>query len=263
MAAAHPAPEPHGEGPPIAAESVVSLSQANRRREQCVRRFYLRPLAGARRAIPRIIHGARVAITSTARSERRIAMRRSGVGADASSASADPARGPWRSTAKSCQLPGTPRSSTLPRSSKLVPEPTTRSRTVRETRMSPAPAWPRMRAAFPPRHERTADPTARRGTSASAEGRRERRRLAREAVGELPALDTGKTRLVSIATDKPVLPQLCGHGPVPALRAVYPRRGPPLRFRVRRPCEELTFSPISNPAGLRSPCKEICDDRHS
>ena len=60
----------------------------------------------------------------------------------------DPARGPWRSTASSCQVPGTPRSSTLPRSSKPVPEPTTRSRTVRETRMSPAPAWPRMRAAM-------------------------------------------------------------------------------------------------------------------
>ena len=45
-------------------------------------------------------------------------------------------------------MPGTPRSSTLPRSSKPVPEPTTRSRTVRETRISPAPAWPRMRAAM-------------------------------------------------------------------------------------------------------------------
>ncbi len=90
----------------------------------------LRPVAGARRAIPRRIHGARLAITSTARSERRITVRGPGVGIDASSASADPARGPWRSTAKSCQLPGTPRSSTLPRSSKPVPEPTTRSRTV-------------------------------------------------------------------------------------------------------------------------------------
>jgi short-chain fatty acids transporter len=38
-------------------------------------------------------------------------------------------------------VPGTPRSSTLPRSSKPVPDPTTRSRTVRETRISPAPAW--------------------------------------------------------------------------------------------------------------------------
>ena len=79
----------------------------------------------------------RLAITSTARSERRIAVRGPGVGVDASSASADPARGPWRSTARSCQVPGTPRSSTLPRSSKPVPEPTTRSRTVRETRISP------------------------------------------------------------------------------------------------------------------------------
>jgi len=46
------------------------------------------------------------------------------VGIDASSASADPARAPWRSTASSCQVPGTPRSSTLPRSANPVPEPT-------------------------------------------------------------------------------------------------------------------------------------------
>ena len=104
--------------------------------------------AGERLAIPRRIHGVRLAITSTARSVRRIAVRGPGVGVDASSASADPARGPWRSTASSCQVPGTPRNSTLPRSSKPVPEPTTRSRTVRETRMSPAPAWPRIRAAM-------------------------------------------------------------------------------------------------------------------
>ena len=97
-----------------------------------------RPVAGARRPIPRRIHGVRLAITSTARSERRIAVRGPGVGVAASSASDDPARAPRRSTAKSCQLPGTPRSSTLPRSSKPVPEPTTGSRTVRETRMSPA-----------------------------------------------------------------------------------------------------------------------------
>ena len=45
-------------------------------------------------------------------------------------------------------MPGTPRSSTLPRSSKPVPEPTTRSRTVRETRISPGPAWPTIRAAM-------------------------------------------------------------------------------------------------------------------
>jgi hypothetical protein len=37
-----------------------------------------------------------------------------GVGVDASSASTDPAGGPWRSTASSCQVPGTPRSATLP-----------------------------------------------------------------------------------------------------------------------------------------------------
>jgi hypothetical protein len=53
-----------------------------------------RPVAGARRATPRRIHGARLAITSTARSERCIAVRRPGVGIDASSASADPAGGP-------------------------------------------------------------------------------------------------------------------------------------------------------------------------
>ena len=45
-------------------------------------------------------------------------------------------------------MPGTSRSSTLPRSSKPVPEPTTRSRTVRATRMSPGaeqkrPGWKR------------------------------------------------------------------------------------------------------------------------
>jgi hypothetical protein len=54
----------------------------------------LRRVAGARRAIPRRIRGARLAITSTARSERRITVRRPGVGIDASSASGDPARGP-------------------------------------------------------------------------------------------------------------------------------------------------------------------------
>jgi len=91
-----------------------------------------RPVAGARWAIPRRIHGVRVAITSTARSERRIAVRRPGVGIDASSASADPARAPSRVTARSCQVPGTPRSSTAPRSTRPVPEPTTRSRTVRQ-----------------------------------------------------------------------------------------------------------------------------------
>ena len=41
--------------------------------------------------MPRRIHGVRLAIISTARSERRIAVRGPGVGADASSASADPA----------------------------------------------------------------------------------------------------------------------------------------------------------------------------
>ena len=103
---------------------------------------------GARRAIPRRIHGVRLAITSTARSERRIPGRGPGVGVDASSASTDPAGGPWRSTARSCQVPGTPRSSTLPWSSNPVHEPTTRSRTVQETRMSPAPAWPQILAAM-------------------------------------------------------------------------------------------------------------------
>jgi hypothetical protein len=40
---------------------------------------------------------------SKARSDRRIAVRRLGVGVDASSASADPKRAPSRSTASSCQ----------------------------------------------------------------------------------------------------------------------------------------------------------------
>jgi hypothetical protein len=61
-------------------------------------------VAGARRAIPRRIHGVRRAINSTARSERRIAVRGPGVGVDTSCASADPAGGPWRSTAR--ELPG-------------------------------------------------------------------------------------------------------------------------------------------------------------
>lgn len=38
---------------------------------------------------------------------------------------------------------------------------------------------------------------------AATEARRERRRLAREAVGELPAADADRTRLVSIPTDNP------------------------------------------------------------
>src|SRR5580693_2312647 len=58
-----------------------------------------RPVAVARRATPRRIHGVRLAIAATARSERRIAVRGPGVGVDTSSASADPAGGPWRSTA--------------------------------------------------------------------------------------------------------------------------------------------------------------------
>ena len=102
----------------------------------------LRLVAGASRATPRRIHGVCRAITASARSERRIAVRGPGVGVDASSASGDPARAPSRATANSCQVPGTPRNSTLPRSSKPVPEPTTRSRTVRDTRISSAPAWP-------------------------------------------------------------------------------------------------------------------------
>src|SRR6201999_4604931 len=87
---------------------------------------------GVMRAMPRRIHGVRLAITATARSERRIAVRGPGVGVDASCASADPAGGPWGLTASSCQVPGTPRNSTLPRPSKPAPEPTPKSRTVRD-----------------------------------------------------------------------------------------------------------------------------------
>jgi hypothetical protein len=58
---------------------------------------HLRPVAGARRAVPRRIHGALLAITSTARSDRRIVVRRpGGVGVDATSASTDPAGAPLR-----------------------------------------------------------------------------------------------------------------------------------------------------------------------
>ena len=103
-------------GVPI--NDVEDSDTSNRADSPAVQR---RPVAGARWAIPRRIHGARLPITSTARSERRIAVRRPGVGIDASSASCDPARGPWRSTASSSQVPGTPRSSTLPRSSKPDP----------------------------------------------------------------------------------------------------------------------------------------------
>ena len=38
---------------------------------------------------------------------------------------------------------------------------------------------------------------------AAAEGRRERRRLAREAVGELSGLDTDRTRVVSVPINNP------------------------------------------------------------
>ena len=51
----------------------------------------LRSVVGARRATPRRIHGVRLAIAETARSERRIAVRGPGVGIDTSAASADPA----------------------------------------------------------------------------------------------------------------------------------------------------------------------------
>ena len=49
---------------------------------------------GRGRDIPRRIHGVRLAVTSTARSDRRIAVRGPGVGVDASLASADAARAP-------------------------------------------------------------------------------------------------------------------------------------------------------------------------
>ncbi len=127
---------------------IVAVGAQVQRDLRHSRHGWSRSVAGARRAAPRRIHGVRFAITATARSDRRIAVRGPGVGVDASFASAESACAPWRSTASSSQLPGTPRNSTLPRSSKPVPEPTTRSRTVRETRISPAPAWPRMRAAM-------------------------------------------------------------------------------------------------------------------
>jgi hypothetical protein len=44
----------------------------------------LRSVDGERRAMPRRIHGVRFAITSTARSDRRIMVRGPGVGVDAS-----------------------------------------------------------------------------------------------------------------------------------------------------------------------------------
>jgi hypothetical protein len=66
----------------------------------------MRPATGVRRAIPRSIHGVRLAITAMARSDRSMPAWGAGVGVEASWASADPARAPWGSTASSCQLPG-------------------------------------------------------------------------------------------------------------------------------------------------------------
>ena len=111
------------------------------------RTSHLRSAVGARRAIPRRIHGVRLAITSTARSERRIAVRGPGVGIDTSSASADPARAPWRSTARSCQVPGTPRNSTLPRSRSPCPSRPPGPHGAGDEN-SPAPACSQIRAAM-------------------------------------------------------------------------------------------------------------------
>jgi hypothetical protein len=52
------------------------------------------------------------------------------------------------STAKSFHVPGTPFSSYSPRSMKSIPDPATRSLTMPETRISPAPASPATRAAM-------------------------------------------------------------------------------------------------------------------
>ena len=57
---------------------------------------------------------------------------RTGVNVDAGSASADPARARRRSTARRCQVPGTPRNSTLP-DPRSPARPTTKSRTVRNS----------------------------------------------------------------------------------------------------------------------------------
>jgi len=48
--------------------------------------FQLLPVIGARRAIPRRIHGVRLAISATARSDGRIALRGPGVGVDGTGA---------------------------------------------------------------------------------------------------------------------------------------------------------------------------------
>ena len=74
-----------------AAEGWVSESRPERADSGSCQ---LRLVAGARRATPRRIHGVRLAITSMARSDRRIAVRAPGVGVDTSVASADPAGGP-------------------------------------------------------------------------------------------------------------------------------------------------------------------------
>jgi hypothetical protein len=118
----------------------------------------LRLVAGARRAIPRRIHGVRLAFTSGARSDRSIAVR--GPGVALTPVPPRPilraGRGARPPTAARCRAP---RSSTLPRSSKPVLEPTTRSRTVPEMRMSDAGL------AKNPRRDMYCDPPMPRATS--------------------------------------------------------------------------------------------------
>ena len=76
-------------------------------------------------------------------------------------------------TAKSFQLPGTPFSSCSPRSTNSMPEPTTRSRTVLETTISPVPASacsPALRCGRPGRRDRRRAPRTHR-YAARSEGR--------------------------------------------------------------------------------------------
>jgi hypothetical protein len=73
-----------GEGPRTGGRMLGLGIPPQRTSDALTPAVHLRPVAGARRAIPRTIHGVRLAINSTARSERRIVVRRSGVGVDAS-----------------------------------------------------------------------------------------------------------------------------------------------------------------------------------
>jgi len=97
------------------------------------------------RATPRRIHGCALSRAPPRRGPSGAIVRseRPGVGIDASSARAIPPAGQGDRPPAVVKVPGTPRSSTLPLSANPVPESDYQSRTVRDPRMSPSPAFPR------------------------------------------------------------------------------------------------------------------------